>query len=130
MKKIVYPDRRTIIITDKEFGQAYANWKVGEEYFCDRLGSVLTKKYHYIEPEFEDDNFEHRIGVTGKTEVHFVFDKKNKNLWYAPSWEYFKILESVTGKNTYEGLIPKKVVDNFDKVFSATKSIDDYLDKK
>lgn len=130
MKKIIYPDRRTIVITDKEFLQAYADWKAGGEYFCDRLGSVLTKKYHYIEPEFDEPDFEHRIGTSGENELHFAYNTKTKELWYAAGWGYDKLLESVTGKNSYSGLIPRKVTDNFNKVFAVTELIDDYLDKK
>ena len=129
MKKIVYPDRRVFVITDSEFAQAYSEWKTGGEYFCDRIDSILTKKYHYIEPEFDDTEFEHRVGEANGEVIHFAYNKKNKELWYAAGWEYGKLLDSVTGQDSFSGLIPKKVESNFDAIFNATELIDDYLDK-
>ena len=129
MKKVVYGDRKQFIITQKEFTEAYPEWKKGNDYFCERIDSVLSKFYSYISPEFDKPEWEHRVGVAGEKRLDFAYNKEKKELWYAENWDYSKLLDSVTGEKTYEGLIPRKVED-FKHVFEVTKSIDDYLDKK
>ncbi len=48
MKEVHYKDKE-FLITEKEFKNAMTMWDGGKNYYCERLGAVLTGKYNYID---------------------------------------------------------------------------------
>ena len=138
MKKVVYYDNKEFLITQSEFLEAYPAWKRGDDYFCPRIDSVLTKFYTYIAPLNDHPDWQQRV-YRKDNKVCLAYNKEKKEFWYAENWppdRFEGLLKSLTSNVSYEGLIPRKleiiepIDEKIEKLLEATMTLDDYLDMK
>ncbi len=136
MKIIAYNDKKTFLLTDKEASEALACWETKRSYFCDRTGESLNPFCSYVSNLPDHERFEQRVVEKDGKAAFFAYDKEKKEWWHLNGWPYDKVVSSLVGRQTYAGLLPKKIEFKGDKeknnreLLAGTKSYDEYLDAK
>lgn len=135
MKKVVFSDKRSFVITQSEFEEAYIEWKKKKEFFCKRLDSLIPPFYLYVCPLHENLEWEHRV-MPKAEDTPLAYSKKRKQIWYVEGQPYEKLLKSITGEETFEGVFPKRleivepVDEKIEAILKKTMLIDDFIDMK
>lgn len=135
MKKVVFPDKKQFILTNREFAEAYVGWHNDGEYLCGRLDSIITKYYSYTAPLYDNTDWAHLV-LPEDTSLTLAYNKEKNEIQYVVGWPFEKLLNSITGGETYAGCIPKKmeiedpIEDKIKLILAKTMSIDDYIDMK
>lgn len=134
MKKVVFNDKRVFEITQSEFEEAYIEWKKKKEFFCKRLDAIITPFYMYVCPLYDESVFERRI-LPNRPKQTMAYSKERRELWVVDNWPYEKLLKSITGEETFEGLIPKlislrDVPEDQLVIMDKALTEDDFLDRR